>query len=165
MASENTPKTKTNQFLKSISVSDEDKQKIKKKLLFMNTLTNSLKSEYENADSNEKKLILKKVAQCDTAEKYKFKTRISKSLGLKRLARSRKSKNMITNKYKKEIEVFFVRDDISRATAGKKECITRNKDKKQKRYMVDTMQKLHIKYRQEGGLGSYATFIRHRPFL
>lgn len=46
----------------------------------------------------------------------------------------------------KDIKLFFEDDDISRMTSGKKEFITRNKIKKQKRYLNDTLHNLHQKF-------------------
>lgn len=64
----------------------------------------------------------------------------------------------------KIIENFFNRDDISRATAGKKETVTKCQVKKQKRYLLDTILNAHKKYKQEGGTCSFQTFAKYRPF-
>ena len=47
---------------------------------------------------------------------------------------------------KQKIQAFFLRDDVSRASAGKKETVTKKQNKIQKRYMLDTMINLHKKY-------------------
>ena len=46
---------------------------------------------------------------------------------------------------------FYNRDDNSRATAGNKECKTKNKIKLQRRYLLAAIKKLHEKYLSEGG--------------
>ncbi|CAG5055821.1 unnamed protein product [Parnassius apollo] len=53
-----TPMTKTNKFLDEVpSISKEEKEKVKKKLLVLNTLKDSLKEQYKKADTGEKKHI------------------------------------------------------------------------------------------------------------
>lgn len=79
---------------------------------------------------------------------------------MKRAERYQKNLNI-----KKEIGDFFLRDDISRSTAGKRECITFQKEKKQIRYLTDTLFNLYQIYREEGGTYSFITFYRHKPFL
>lgn len=46
----------------------------------------------------------------------------------------------------KDIEDFFADDEVSRMTAGKKEFVTRNKIKRQKRYLNDNLNNLHKKF-------------------
>lgn len=159
-----TPLSKTNQFLDELpSINDKEKERVKKKLLLLNTLTHSIKDTYTKAKTQREKKILKNIALNETARKYNIKTTISRTLGLKGRVRVAKNKNK-NKKYVHDIYKFYTRDDVSRATAGKRECITRKKHKMQKRFLIDTMQKLHKKYISEGGKASYATFARHRPF-
>nr|CAI5853187.1 unnamed protein product [Callosobruchus analis] len=44
---------------------------------------------------------------------------------------------------------FFGRDDVSRATAGKKEIVTFKKNKMQKRYLLDNMKNLYTSFKIE----------------
>jgi len=64
---------------------------------------------------------------------------------------------------KKEVEQFFFEDINSRESAGKKR-ITRNKEKKQKRYLSDTIKNLHKKFSAEKGMISYSAFLKLKPF-
>ena len=61
---------------------------------------------------------------------------------------------------------FYVRDDVSRITAGKKETVTKSKVKEQKRFLLDSMKNLHSKFKAEHNLVhiSYSWFSRLRPF-
>ena len=59
---------------------------------------------------------------------------------------------------------FYNRDDVSRMTAGKKETITRNKQKRQKRLLTDTLINMHLKFKSELAKVSYSLFCRVRPF-
>lgn len=66
---------------------------------------------------------------------------------------------------KKEVECFLEDDESSRLTAGKKETITRNKQKKQIRLLNDTMQNLHKKFKLNINRKiSYSLFCKYRPF-
>ena len=59
-----------------------------------------------------------------------------------------------------DVKQFYLRDDVSRATAGKKETITKNKRKMQKRFITDHLQNLHCKFVSENPTVtiSYALF-------
>ncbi|CAH2108575.1 unnamed protein product [Euphydryas editha] len=74
------------------------------------------------------------------------------------------SKQDIYEKLKEDITKFFDRDDVSRMTAGKKEYITRNKIKKQSRYLLDSMKNLHKIFEAENTKVSYSYFCKQRPF-
>ncbi|CAH2088899.1 unnamed protein product [Euphydryas editha] len=54
------------------------------------------------------------------------------------------------NLIKNETECFYLRDDLSRYTAGKKECRTSDKKKEQIRYLNDTIGNLYQIYKSEG---------------
>ena len=64
------------------------------------------------------------------------------------------------------IHTFFIRDDNSRMTTGKKQTVTKNKLKEQKRLLLDTISNLHDKFCAENptNIISYVTFTRYRPF-
>ncbi|KAJ2953949.1 hypothetical protein O0L34_g1586 [Tuta absoluta] len=64
------------------------------------------------------------------------------------------------------VKGFYLDDENSRMCAGKKECITRNKVKKQRRLMTDSMKHLHEKFTKEYPHYkiSYSHFCKLRPF-
>ncbi|CAH0731043.1 unnamed protein product, partial [Brenthis ino] len=65
-----------------------------------------------------------------------------------------------------KIHNFFLQDDVSRATAGKKETKTVKKNKMQRRYLLESMRKLRYKFIQETKIPvSYTTFTRYKPFF
>jgi hypothetical protein len=74
--------------------------------------------------------------------------------------------NNIDDETRHLIADFFTRDDNSRMTTGKKQTVTKNKVKEQKRLLLDTMSNLHEKFSSEYPKNnvSYVTFTRHRPF-
>jgi hypothetical protein len=61
---------------------------------------------------------------------------------------------------------FFERDDVSSLTAGKKQTKTYKKDKRQIRYLNDSMKILFAKFHSEYPdiPMSYSRFCRLRPF-
>ncbi|KAL0829618.1 hypothetical protein ABMA28_003124 [Loxostege sticticalis] len=83
-------------------------------------------------------------------------------MGLKSLHRVRQKKRRLT--CYKEVETFWLRDDVSRTTAGKKECRSVSKEKQQIRYTVDTLQNLYKKYKEEGGRLGMTTLWKYKPF-
>ncbi|CAK1602488.1 unnamed protein product [Parnassius mnemosyne] len=145
-------------------ISVESKQKIRKKLLETRVLQESLKETYNDSKSNEEKNVLKKLLVSESVKKYNMQFKIRKYLGLKRGIRHYYSIKQKKIRTAKELTKFFERDDISRMTAGKKECVTRQKIKKQKRFLLNTLSNLYKIYRSEGGILSFASFKRYRPF-
>ncbi|CAH0403492.1 unnamed protein product [Chilo suppressalis] len=126
-------------------------------------LESALKNAYKNCKNNEERNLLKSIAVQESIQEKKGTFYIISKLGLKGGAR-KKCEKMKLLKMKKQIEDFFLRDDITRATSGKRECITRNKCKKQRRYQNDTLKNLYEIFKQEGGSGSFSTFCKFKPF-
>lgn len=120
-------------------------------------LKQSIRSTYIQCKNLKEKTLIKNFL-LQSNMKYK-----STVLGLTGKIRT-KLQNHRGNKNVDCIKRFFLRDDISRATSGKKECKTKNKKKKQIRYLVDTLQKLYVTYVREGGRVSFTTFTRYKPF-
>lgn len=122
-------------------------------------LESSLKKTYKNCEKRAEKTILRNVIH----NAKKNKTYIAKLLGLQSgKARKILKRNKMNNIA--EIDAFYQRDDVSHCTSGKKECRTKNKNKQQIRYLLDTQQNLYTKYKDEGGKYKFATFCKHRPF-
>ncbi|XP_022824557.1 uncharacterized protein LOC111355065 [Spodoptera litura] len=81
--------------------------------------------------------------------------------------RSRLQKKILGGKSIQELVERFYEDDInSRNTAGKKQCVKKFGVTKQKRYLLDSVKKLHKKFMEENPNVkiSYVTFARLRPF-
>ncbi|CAG9795394.1 unnamed protein product [Diatraea saccharalis] len=117
------PLSKSNSFVEQNlpHIAEEDKEKVKKHLLTYNVL---VQDTYENTKKNCERNILKRILKNKCMTKYVRKSVMSRSvLGLKRSARQRKmiKKN---NSIVDETLKFYDREDVSRATAGKKEFKT-----------------------------------------
>lgn len=160
-----TPYKKTDSFINENlpNVSIQEKEKVKKRLLEHNVLVDSLKQCYETAKNNYCKRIIKSVVDGPIVKKYKMKGKMTNYLGLKgkiRYTQVKKNNYTLLN----QLKDFFERDDVSRATAGKKEFKTLHKDKRQRRYLLDTLENLFKKYKAEGGKCKLTTFKKYRPF-
>lgn len=96
-----------------------------------------------------------------------MRTRLGRSIGLVgRIRFSKKKKNNRYSRIAKKILKFYKQDDVSRPSAGKNETKTFKKQKKQKRYLLDTMTNLHKKFNRDTGLTiCYSTFINTSPFI
>ncbi|CAH0719092.1 unnamed protein product, partial [Brenthis ino] len=132
-----TPLSKTISFIDSLSskpIPDVDKNKIKKKIFELNVLSDSLKSQYKNANTNVTKAKLKNIADNEITTKYRMKFNLSLKLGLKGRIRNRHRYKNPNRILEQDISNFFLRDDISRSTAGRSETRTLNKIKMQKRF-------------------------------
>ncbi|XP_053620562.1 uncharacterized protein LOC128681045, partial [Plodia interpunctella] len=130
----------------------------------LNSLKNAVKETYTECKTLAEKRSLKKIA-------YKFKQRSGKNLpkilGLKtkiRFFNRRSNNNYGTLKVRENIAAFYLRDDVSRCAAGRRECKTRNKQKMQIRYLLDTLPNTYRMYVEEGGKLGFTTFYRCKPF-
>ncbi|XP_048006034.1 uncharacterized protein LOC125241546 [Leguminivora glycinivorella] len=126
-------------------------------------LSESLGLVYKESTRKEKQ-VLKKVMKSSITSKHRMTAKITKAVGIKGKIRSNCGKSAKRKLLICEIHKFYLRDDISQATAGKKECKTKNKTKMQIRLLTDTIYNLYKIYKRDGGKASYSTLSRHRPF-
>lgn len=120
-------------------------------------LESTLQKTYRSTRSHHDKNILKKLV-----DNSKNKTVITQMLGLIGKARGKKMKIKQINI--DEITQFYLRDDVSRITSGRKETRTQHKEKKQIRYLMDTLVESYKKYKDGGGRYGFTTFFNHKPF-
>lgn len=74
-------------------------------------------------------------------------------------------KNKVSNECARAVVAFYEGDSYSRLGAGKKEYITRKQERKQKRYVLQSLLGLYEKFHQNKNFKlSYQTFCRLRPF-
>ena len=162
-----TSKSKTNKIMHEClsEVTPEGIKKVRRLLFKYHCLSESLKEKYVFEKKKKVKNVLKAIVASKIIKKYKMMQEIgSDCLGLSGRMRTPKMSAKIMSKKIRAIKKIFHRDDVSRASAGKKETATKIKQKVQKRYLLDTMLSLHHKFQKEVMKVSYATFTRHRPF-
>lgn len=145
---------------------------IKRALLFHTSLIEDIRSKYENAKTNREKQLIAKVVSGNILNKYKLQKHAQTYFGYsKKRAKypvdlTYHGRRCVSrNEIRKKVTSFFLRDDVSRMTTGRKQTVTRLKKKMQKRLLTDTMKNLHRRFLSEHiGHMSYTSFCRLRPF-
>jgi len=162
--------------------------KVRKVLKFHYALTSELKTRYGDVGKRETgKVISKLFGTASILKKYRVIKSARRLFGLTRTTgkrlpssshnsvitgksiSSKTTKRALPRDMIQKIKSFYTRDDISRSTAGKRETLTRNKVKKQKRFLLKPISwtyKMYIKENvgKDARNISLATFRRHRPF-
>uniref|UniRef100_A0A8D8WWA4 Uncharacterized protein n=1 Tax=Cacopsylla melanoneura TaxID=428564 RepID=A0A8D8WWA4_9HEMI len=141
-----------------------DHSRIAKKLTFHETIMDNAKEKYKNLKKSKDKSLMSSIFLSRCIRKYRLKAAASRTLGLsftKKLVLKEHEKQLKT---KEQVESFFLREDVSRFSAGIKETKTFKGVKKQKRYLLASMKQLHKKYLKDNDKISYVTFTRYKPF-
>ncbi|KAL4710132.1 hypothetical protein ACJJTC_016534 [Scirpophaga incertulas] len=165
-----TPETRADSLLSNLDLPSPIKNKIKRNFWKSTCITNCItastvmRKQYKNLSKSHAKALMKNIINDDLVKKYKMSKRFQTFLGLKAKARVSKKLSVKHTKLKTKIENFFIQDDVSRATVGKRETKTSRKIKMQRRYLLDSMKHLRNKFIKETGvLVSYSTFTRYKP--
>lgn len=163
-----TPKKYVKRLVKGQLVS----KTIKRKLLFGEVLKAQLRDNFTESKTLREKRNMINFISGKIVKKYRCQSLSLKSLTLKRITRNGKDlqREMITKNrilgVMQKIREFLEKDENSRLCAGKKECITRRKEKKKKRLLTDTLLNLFRKFKLSHPhiKLSYASFCKLRPF-
>ncbi|CAC5402785.1 unnamed protein product [Mytilus coruscus] len=133
-----------------------------------------IKQKYRDNKSEKKRQLIRNVVKSNILKKYRFKHFTEKTFSFCRKTKTtehleytrKQHKNKTVTKFLKMVREFLQRDENSRCAAGKKETITRNKIKMQKRYLNDDLRHLHEKFYSEFPEHpvSYSMFCKCRPF-
>ncbi|KAL4705686.1 hypothetical protein ACJJTC_018759 [Scirpophaga incertulas] len=129
------------------------------------TLTNAIRNHYKKINNIKDKKIVKQIFQERSILNSRMKTAIIReSLGIDQIKMRQSAPRLPI--LRETIKCFFDRDDVSRATAGKRETVTYKNIKMQKRYLIDSMKNLYRTFKKENPkmLCSYSYFAKHRPF-
>lgn len=164
-----TPNTKIAGVVNNIVLADRDK--LKQQLLFSEVMQEQLKQNYNNIDSEKEKIMFRRVISGKLTTKYKVLNPINiKPSGPGKEGIFDMSRKTRCDKIDEEVGgnvIKFLEEDCnSRLCPGKREYISRNKVKKQKRLLLDEMQNLHKKFLStyESCRLSYSMFCKMRPF-
>jgi hypothetical protein len=150
---------------------------IRRTLIFHNALVSEINDRSNRANPGERQ-ILNKVFAGKILKKYRMLSRAKKELGIRPFQQNRRKNATESLKYDKKkinkfscrsifevVEKFFLQDINSRPSPGKKETVTKNKVKMQKRYLNDTVKNLHEKFCKETNIKiSYPAFNKMKPF-
>ncbi|XP_049876011.1 uncharacterized protein LOC126377838 [Pectinophora gossypiella] len=158
-----TPKSKIEQLAED----PNQRREIVKKALFGEVLEAQITENISKAKTHQEKSNFKQLLSGPNVEKYKLWRYSSSSLTHKKFRPRIPKKNLKDkrNRVVQMVQRFYEDDSNSRAAAGKKECITRNRTKKQKRYLLDSLKNLHKKFLDTNALKiGYTLFCQLRPF-
>jgi hypothetical protein len=160
----NSPRSILNRDLKNLKVS----HKVRRRLLFDKAVEADVRESYLEINSKEKRKAFTTILKLRYIKKYRFLSRskpffpfdhrspVKKHFGVRR-------KKMVL--VRNLVRVFFERDDISVLSPSKNDCITRNKVKKQKRFLKHSLKYLFQKFSEKNAfLISYAAFCKLKPF-
>lgn len=169
----NSPKVKTKQQMR------QRPKDLRRALLFHNTIFSQIKKKYQNMHTAKDRQVIAKVVAGKLLKKYRLLSFAKKEFGFSpklmkttvaRASNFQHTRKMQCNKISKEVEekitTFLERDDNSRITTEKKETITKNKKRMQKRFLVESMRTLHQTFRMEHPevTISYSEFCKKQPF-
>jgi hypothetical protein len=157
-----TPRSKTCALLREIPNAPA---RVRKALLYHNVMIDELKQSGVNkAQKMRRRKLLNKYRLINFARKSgdQLPSKTKQNATNMRCTRT----DSLDTETIRLVKEFYERDDNSRITTGKKQTITKNKEKKQKRLLLDTMVNLHEKFDAENIESniSYVTFTRLRPF-
>lgn len=168
------PRTKTNTLIRGQKVSEE----VKRTLNVHHSLVKGIREKYRLAAERKSKEMFVNVLTSKLLRKYRFKKYAAKAFGFSRKRNLDHRGNMETRKglfkrnrsrideIQRSVRSFLQRDDNNRIAPGKKDTITPNKVKRQKRFLNDDLRNLHAKFLSEfpNLKLSYSLFCRFRPF-
>ena len=149
---------------------------VKRRLLFSEVLQKQLRQNYELCLSQRAKQVHAKVISGSYLKKYKLGFMASRFVSsyLSKKYRTRKSaleyerkkgKNALSADDEENVRCFLEEDINSTVAPGKKDCITKNGVQKQKRYLRESLYRIHKQYRKSKHRPmSYASFCKIRPF-
>ena len=171
-----TPRTKTRKLLANFG---RHKQSVRKTLVFHYALIDQIKNRYQDSKTEREKRTFAHVLSGRIIKQYRLQKMSQQHMGFSvRRWSSYMSMNHVFGKSRKDrsgtqrcqfrdvVVNFYTRDDVSRATAGKKDTVTRHKNKMQKRLLLDTLSNTHLKFCSEfvSWKISYSLFCQLRPF-
>lgn len=151
------------------------KNEVRRSLTFAVCVTKQIKANYKSALPKEKAAISKVIAG-KILKKYRMTKGLKNVISLHRYRTAKSMPGLLqkkNGKFKEKMEMlkasvheFFCDDEITTQAPGKKDFVTLNKERKNKRYLNDTMKNLHKKFLERHGyvLG-YSTFCKLKPYF
>lgn len=175
VSSPSTPRSKTENMLKEMRLSKEQKDRVRKELIFANAICHDLKAKSRNTTVHKRNEIASIVAG-KTIKKYRLLRKLGMKSGLNRnkLSKLATKKETVFQKISRKREIsknkdkvpeFLKRDDNSRNMPGKGDFVKTDNKKEQKRILVDYLGNLYQKFMSENNdvKLSFTSFSRIRP--
>jgi len=171
-----TPRTKTRKLLANFH---RNKEAVRKTLVFHYALVDTIRKRYQDTKLERQKRTFACLLSGRIVQRYRLQSFSYQQLGFSVKRWSKLSSETTSRifeikrrrfssqcRLKDDVLAFYVRDDVSRNTAGKKETVTKHKCKMQKRLLCDTLLNTHLTFLSEHPQYSvsYSMFCRMRPF-
>lgn len=170
ITSTDTPNTRVKKMLQN----ESNRELVAKKLLFGEVLNDQLQENYQQLTSEKEKRFLKRATTGSIVESYRLRGALPKKLRCNKdllkadlksnFRRTPKTNRKLNEKMKATIQKFFEDDLNSRMAPGKKDCATKQGEKKQIRYLNTTMKNLHKAFLRQHATISYSSFCANKPF-
>ena len=158
------PKSKVQKFLQTAN-----KKELKKKLVFHETLAAGIKESLKEMPQKCSRMLKRSIVKHTSTNLRKYR-QLTSLQSIHARMRSKKNSQM-QDKFRRAqallkhvAEKFYEDDEVSRCLPGKRDTITRQKVKKQKRILNDTLKNLYDKFCTAHPQVSYPVFCRLRPF-
>lgn len=167
-----TPKTKTNEFMRRHGLNPDEHKEVRKELLFSNVLVEGIRVGIKDGTRKRHKLGKQHIISGKVIRSYRFSSKLSRSLGVTRkLIRRSVSRGMNaqvnakTNFVRSKVRSFLLREDNCTLLPGKKDVKKVGDQTEQKRVLSDYLHNLFMKFKLEYPdlKISRATFCRLRP--
>ena len=165
------PRSKTRQLLRNMTP-----HAARRNLLIHQVLVEQIKSKFKATKQERLKQIYARLVTGKLVRKYRLQNAFQETFrfSAKRFKHQpdnvdgfvRKKVLSKAVRYGQRIAQFYLRDDVSQCTTGKKDTVTKSQQKKQRRLLCDTLKHLHIKFLAENPDVniSYTLFASMRPF-
>ena len=115
-----------------------DKKKVRKTLTFHHALLSDIRERYEKSKGEKEKKKIKRLFAGKLVRKYKLQEYVYKEIGFRKSKKEKapdgeekRTSRRAAEELRNQIKEFYLRDDNSRLTTGKKSTITQQKVKKQ----------------------------------
>lgn len=166
------PQTKIRQLTQGTKVST----RVKRALFVGESIISGLKEKLKHCKGNkEKQTFHKYIGGVTFLKRYRLMSEARKVFKAKMLRRQERLLANPRTQTKRQqnkvdatnmVRLFLEQDDNSKQCPGKKDCITQNKLKVQKRVLSDTLQNLHKKFLSTNPdmKMSYSSFAKNKPF-
>ena len=156
-----------------------DTRNVHRELTFHFALLVELRQRYRVKSTAKAQVLSKVFGAASILQKYRTIQRAKEEFGFSRKAmKSNKTRNItelcyenirkrtaVTQEVREKIKAFYLQDNVSQPTAGKKETVTASKVKMQVRYLLDSVERLHKRFiiAHQDVKVSISTFCRLNP--
>ena len=135
-----------------------DKAAVKKALTLHHAMMHTVKRKYKNTRSEHRKQLMTRFLVSKLIRKYRLQKHAQAAIGFckKRWANitddndfAFSCRRKLSSEVRSSVRRYYLRDDVSHLTTGKKNTITREKKEHQRRLLTDSLKNLYEKFESE----------------